>query len=147
MAIDLRRIKAVSAALKGIRERVDYEPDVEIWSTAPFNNAIRLLEGALPVSTAHLNLEAKEMAGRDLFVHLDAAIAFLDIYDDGDVEAAEDEDEPEDDDDDVYGDDDDDPEEVDLDEMAEEEADDTASDDKPSQSGGWGTILGFPRRK
>ncbi len=80
MTIDLRRIKSVAAALKGIRERVDSEGDEETWSTSAYNKALSMLDGAIDTESDHLLLEEDELAGRDLLVHLDSMIAFLETF-------------------------------------------------------------------
>jgi hypothetical protein len=47
MTADLRRIRAVAASLRGIRERVESHSDDTVWNTSPFDRAVGLLEGAI----------------------------------------------------------------------------------------------------
>lgn len=81
MTIDLRRIRAVAASLRGIRERVDAQADESLWNTSAFDNAVGLLEGAIENAdfSGHL-LECEELPGADYLVHLDGLIAFLEVY-------------------------------------------------------------------
>jgi hypothetical protein len=47
MTADLRRIRAVAASLRGIRERVESHSDDTVWNTSPFDHAVGLLEAAV----------------------------------------------------------------------------------------------------
>lgn len=81
MTADLRRVRAVAASLRGIRERVDTHPDDSLWNTSPFDNAIGLLEGAIEnADFSGLLLECEELPATDYLVHLDSLIAFLEVY-------------------------------------------------------------------
>ena len=47
MTVDLCRIRAVAASLRGIRERVTEHEGVHYWNTTPYDNAVGLLEDAI----------------------------------------------------------------------------------------------------
>ncbi len=81
MTIDLRRIRAVAASLRGIRERVIAHDDVDHWNTAPFDSAVSLLEDAIDGTdfSSHI-LSDGELERTDYLVHLDSLIAFLEVY-------------------------------------------------------------------
>lgn len=87
MTADLRRIRAVAASLRGIRERVEAHADDAVWDTSPFDRAIGLLEGAIenPDFSGH-TLDCEDLPAVDYLVHLDSLIAFLEVYEkEGDV--------------------------------------------------------------
>ena len=87
MSPDLRRIRAVAASLRGIRERVEAHADDAIWDTSPFDRAIFLLEGAIENAdfSGHTR-DCEDLPAVDYLVHLDSLIAFLDVYEkEGDV--------------------------------------------------------------
>jgi hypothetical protein len=81
MTADLRRIRAVAASLRGIRQRVLQHEDVECWSTAAYDNAVELLEGALDGAdfSGHA-LNQDDLGPTEFLVHLDSLIAFLEVY-------------------------------------------------------------------
>ena len=145
MSFNPRRLAAVAAALRSIRNLVVTEGLHEDWSTEPYNNAITLLEGAIDTDTDHLTIGEEELSGRDLLVHLDASIAFLETYAGG--EDGDDTDDDDDDDDDGVLEDDDD----DLDISEDDENGDAGGDDDETGAGAQkpkgSTILGFPRRR
>ncbi len=145
MSFNPRRLAAVAAALRSIRNLVVTEGLHEDWSTEPYNNAITLLEGAIDTDTDHLTIGEEELTGRDLLVHLDASISFLETYAGG-ADGDDTDDDDDDDDDGVFEDDDD----LDISEDDDEDGgaggddDETGTGpDKPKGS----TILGFPRRR
>jgi hypothetical protein len=81
MTADLRRIRAVAASLRSIRDRVNEFGDVEEWDTAAFDNAVLLLDGAIEnTDFSSYLLELTECPARDYLVHLDSLIAFLEVY-------------------------------------------------------------------
>ncbi|HEX5665962.1 MAG TPA: hypothetical protein VFX71_03935, partial [Hyphomicrobium sp.] len=81
MTVDLCRIRAVAASLRGIRERVTDHEDVHYWNTTPFDNAVGLLADAIEGAdfTSH-TLDETEINRTDYLVHLDGLIAFLEVY-------------------------------------------------------------------
>jgi hypothetical protein len=81
MTVDLCRIRAVAASLRGIRERVVDNDHVQYWNTTPFDNAVGLLADAIDGAdfTSH-SIEDTELDRTDYLVHLDSLIAFLDVY-------------------------------------------------------------------
>jgi hypothetical protein len=81
MTADLRRIRAVAASLRGIRERVMAHEDACYWNTAPFDNAVGLLEDAIDGAdfSSHI-LNDGQFERTDYLVHLDSLIAFLEVY-------------------------------------------------------------------
>jgi hypothetical protein len=81
MTADLRRIRAVAASLRGIRERVKEHDDVIYWDTTPFDSAIGLLDGAIEDAdfSSHA-INETQFGATDYLVHLDSLIAFLEIY-------------------------------------------------------------------
>lgn len=81
MTIDLRRIRAVAASLRGIRDRVTAHDDVHYWHTAPFDSAVALMEDAIEGAdfSSHI-LSEGEFERTDYLVHLDSLIAFLEVY-------------------------------------------------------------------
>jgi hypothetical protein len=81
MTADLRRIRAVAASLRGIRDRVTEHGDVPFWNTSPFDNAIGMLEDAIEGAdfSSHA-LQDAELDRTDYLVHLDSLIAFLEVY-------------------------------------------------------------------
>ena len=80
MSIDIRRIQAVAAALRGIRARVIEEDGIDDWSTAAYDKWIAMLGDALEADCDHLPLDEAELPRADFLMHLDAAIAFLEVY-------------------------------------------------------------------
>lgn len=80
MAEDIRRIKAVAAALRGIRERVIEDDHMDEWSTAVYDKWIGMLKDAIEGDTSTLALDNGKMRSTDFLTHLDAAIAFLEVY-------------------------------------------------------------------
>jgi hypothetical protein len=81
MTADMRRIRAVAASLRSIRDRVREFDDDETWDTVAFDNAVGLLEGAIEdTDFSGYLLELAEMPARGFLVHLDSLIAFLDVY-------------------------------------------------------------------
>jgi hypothetical protein len=83
MAIDLQRIKAVAAALRGIRARVIEDDMIDDWSTSAYDKWIAMLDDALDADCDHLALDEAELPRADFLMHLDAAIAFLEVYESG----------------------------------------------------------------
>ncbi|MCU0955401.1 MAG: hypothetical protein MUC37_12535 [Hyphomicrobium sp.] len=82
---DIRRLRAVAASLRGIRQRVIEHDEVHFWDTAPFDNAIRLLEGAIAdTDFSHFVLTDDQLDRTDYLVHLDSLVAFLEVYEKGD---------------------------------------------------------------
>jgi hypothetical protein len=81
MTIDHRRIRAVAASLRGIRQRVADLDDVVFWNTQPFDRAVALLEDAIEGAdfSGHA-LDDPELDRTDYLVHLDSLIAFLEVY-------------------------------------------------------------------
>jgi hypothetical protein len=81
MTVDLRRIRAVAAALRGIRERVVEHAEIGHWDTTAYDNAIGLLDGVIEDAdfTNH-TLDEPQMVSTDYLVHLDSMIAFLEVY-------------------------------------------------------------------
>lgn len=81
MSIDIRRIRAVTASLRGIRERVAEHTEISDWDTIAYDNAVGLLDGAIDDAdfTAHV-LEQTEICPTEYLVHLDSLIAFLEVY-------------------------------------------------------------------
>jgi hypothetical protein len=81
MTVDLCRIRAVAANLRGIRERVTDHEDVHYWNTTPYDNAVGLLADAIEGAdfTSH-TLDETEINRTDYLVHLDSLIAFLEVY-------------------------------------------------------------------
>jgi hypothetical protein len=81
MTVDLCRIRAVAASLRGIRERVTDHEDVHYWNTAPYDNAVGLLADAIEGAdfTSH-SLDETQLDRTDYLVHLDSLIAFLEAY-------------------------------------------------------------------
>lgn len=81
MTADLRRIRAVAASLRGIRERVKEHDDVQYWDTTPFDNAVGLLESAIEDAdfSSHA-INDTQFSATDYLVHLDSLIAFLEVY-------------------------------------------------------------------
>lgn len=81
MSADLRRIRAVAASLRGIRERVQDNSDEPDWNTFAFDRAVELLDGAIENAdfSSHV-LECEAMSATDYLVHLDSLIAFLEVY-------------------------------------------------------------------
>lgn len=90
MTTDLRRIRAVAASLRGIRERVDNNTDVSYWNTAPFDRAMGLLEDAVDgANFCDHAIDDTQLDRTDYLVHLDSVIAFLEVYEkDGEGSAA-----------------------------------------------------------
>lgn len=81
MSADLRRIRAVAASLRGIRERVIAHDDVQYWNTTPFDNAVGLLEDAIDDADFSTHILSDGQFDRtDYLVHLDSLIAFLEVY-------------------------------------------------------------------
>jgi hypothetical protein len=81
MAADLRRIRAVAASLRGIRERVEEHDDVLYWNTTPFDNAIGLLDSAIEdTDFSNHAINEAEFGAIDYLVPLDSLIAFLEVY-------------------------------------------------------------------
>jgi hypothetical protein len=81
MTVDLCRIRAVAASLRGIRERVTEHEGVHYWNTTPYDNAVGLLEDAIEGAdfTSH-RLDDTQIDRTDYLVHLDSLIAFLEVY-------------------------------------------------------------------
>jgi hypothetical protein len=81
MTVDLCRIRAVAASLRGIRDRVDAHSVESVWDTSPFDKAVGLLEGAIENAdfSGH-TLECEDLPATDYLVHLDSLIAFLEVY-------------------------------------------------------------------
>lgn len=80
MAEDIRRIRAVANALRGIRDRVNEEKSKDDWDTAAFDKWIRMLDGAIEGEINHLVLDDVVMDRSDFLMHLEAAIGFLEAY-------------------------------------------------------------------
>ena len=80
MAEDARRIRAVAAALRAIRDRVDEAEHIEEWDTESFDNWIGMLRGAVEGELEHLIIQEEEFPRDDFLLHLDAAIGFLEAY-------------------------------------------------------------------
>lgn len=80
MTEDIRRIRAVANALRGIRDRVNEEKSKNDWDTAAFDKWIRMLVGAIEGDSDDLVLEEAGMDRSDFLMHLDAAIGFLETY-------------------------------------------------------------------
>ena len=83
MPIDTQRIQAVAAALRGIRNRVIEEADNDYWNTAAFDRWVAMLDDALDTDCDHLALNETELDRVEFLMHLDAAIAFLEVYEGG----------------------------------------------------------------
>ena len=83
---DIRRLRAVAASLRGIRQRVIEHDEVDCWDTAPFDNAIRLLDGAIAgTDFSHFVLADDQLDRTDYLVHLDSLVAFLEVYEKDDL--------------------------------------------------------------
>jgi len=81
MTVDLCRIRAVAASLRGIRDRVTEHEDVHYWNTTPYDNAVGLLADAIEgADFASHSLNETEINRTDYLVHLDSLIAFLEVY-------------------------------------------------------------------
>jgi hypothetical protein len=80
MPIDTQRIKAVAAALRGIRARVIEDDHVDDWSTSAYDKWIAMLDHALEANCDHLALDETQLPRDEFLMHLDAAIAFLEVY-------------------------------------------------------------------
>ena len=81
MTADVRRIRAVAASLRGIRDRINLDDDVLSWNTAPFDQAIGLLEGAIEdTDFSAYEINEPEFDATEYLVHLDSLIAFLEVY-------------------------------------------------------------------
>ncbi len=83
MAVDTKRIQAVAAARRGTRDRVNNAADTDDWNTAAYDKWVAMLEDALDADCDHLVLNEDEMYRTDFLMHLDAAIAFLEVYEGG----------------------------------------------------------------
>ena len=83
MAIDVQRIKAVAAALRGIRARIVEDDEIDEWSTSAYEKWIAMLDDALEAECDHLALDETDLPRTDFLMHLDAAIAFLEVYEAG----------------------------------------------------------------
>lgn len=83
MPVDVQRIKAVAAALRGIRARVVDDDHVDDWSTSAYDKWIGMLDNAIEASCDHLMLDETELPRAEFLMHLDAAIAFLEVYEGG----------------------------------------------------------------
>ena len=81
MTVDLCRIRAVAASLRGIRERVTDREDVPYWNTTPYDNAVGLLDDAIEGAdfSSH-SLDETQLDRINYLVHLDSLIAFLEVY-------------------------------------------------------------------
>jgi hypothetical protein len=78
---DIRRLRAVAASLRGIRQHVVEHDEVDFWDTAPFDNAVRLLDGAIAdTDFSHFVLADDELDRTGYLVHIDSLIAFLEVY-------------------------------------------------------------------
>ncbi len=80
MPEDLRRIRAVAAALRAIRDRVDDAEHIDEWDTESFDNWIGMLGGAVEGEVEHLLIQEEEFPREDFLMHLEAAISFLEAY-------------------------------------------------------------------
>ena len=81
MSVDLRRVRAVAAASRGIRERVSEHTEIEHWDTTAYDNAIGLLDGAIEdADFTHHTLDEPQIVATSYLVHLDSMIAFLEVY-------------------------------------------------------------------
>lgn len=81
MTVDLCRIRAVAASLRGIRERVTAHEDVHYWNTSPYDNAVGLLDDAIEgADFTSYSLDETQFDRTDYLVHLDSLIAFLEVY-------------------------------------------------------------------
>lgn len=81
MPADLRRVRAVAASLRGIREHVASNSDDAVWTTLPFDRAVGLLDGAIEnADFSEHTLECEDLPATDYLVHLDSLIAFLEVY-------------------------------------------------------------------
>jgi hypothetical protein len=81
MTSDLRRVRAVAASLRGIRDRVKAHDDIHYWNTTPFDNAVGLLDGAIEdTDFSNHAINEAEFGATDYLVHLDSLIAFLEVY-------------------------------------------------------------------
>ena len=80
MPEDTRRMRAVAAALRAIRDRVDEADHIDEWDTEPFDNWIGMLDGAVEGELEHLLIQEEECSREDFFMHLEAAIGFLEAY-------------------------------------------------------------------
>lgn len=83
MAVDTQRIKAVAAALRGIRARVIEEDGIDDWDTGAYDKWVAMLDDALDADCDHLTLNETGLPRADFLIHLDAAIAFLEVYEGG----------------------------------------------------------------
>ena len=73
MTVDLCRIRAVAASLRGIRERVTDREDVPYWNTTPYDNAVGLLDEAIEGAdfSSH-SLDETQLDRTNYLVHLDS---------------------------------------------------------------------------
>jgi len=83
MAIDHQRIKAVAAALRGIRARIVEDDEIDDWSTSAYDKWIAMLDDAIDAECDHLAIDEADLPRADFLMHLDAAIAFLEVYEGG----------------------------------------------------------------
>ncbi|MGE5265827.1 MAG: hypothetical protein ACM3L9_00530 [Deltaproteobacteria bacterium] len=81
---DICRPRVVAASLRGIRRRIVEYDELEFWGTAPFDNAIRLLDGAIAdTDFSHFVLAEDQPDRTHYLVHIESLIAFLEVYERG----------------------------------------------------------------
>ncbi len=74
------RVSAVIAALTKIREHVTALDDATDVSTSAYNRWIGMLDGSADSDWKSLELDDDEILAGEYLMHLDAAIAFLEVH-------------------------------------------------------------------
>lgn len=81
MATDQKRVRAVLAVMRTLRDQLREAEHIESWDTALFDQWLATLDGAIEVSFDDMHLNETELDRTLYLMHVEALIAFLEVYD------------------------------------------------------------------
>lgn len=81
MATDEKRVRAVLAVMRTLRDRLREAEHIERLDTALFDQWLATLDGAIDVSFDDMYLNEDDLDRTRYLMHVEALIAFLEVYD------------------------------------------------------------------
>lgn len=81
MAADPKRVRAVLAVMRTLRDQLREAGQIESLDTALFDQWLATLDGAIDVSFDDMFLNETDLDRTIYLMHVEALIAFLEVYD------------------------------------------------------------------
>lgn len=81
MSADPMRVRAVLSVMRTLRDRLREAEQIESWDTTLFDQWLATLDGAIEVSFDKMLLNEAELDRIIYLMHVEALIAFLEVYD------------------------------------------------------------------